>query len=215
MSMLPDPTLLSLLTLVGWSWSGVTYWLMFSHQGRTIMSKAWTIIPAAILLFLSLWHVTSEMGKLSAMAGGMTPLDGQFAYGVATVTAFAERLGPDGRIAYAVFQLGADALAPPAFLCFLMSVYRSTVRSMRIQFMLTALAFTYFTSVLIANTFMPVIMQNYPDTESGLLPLLYSVIPMLDLVKYVTHGIAWLIIFSAWAWQLADYFRRARTTTAH
>lgn len=53
-----------------------------------------------------------------------------------------------------------------------MAVYRSSVQSSGIRSLLTAIAFTYFSSVLIANTFMPAIMQAYPEAEAGLLPLL-------------------------------------------
>ena len=192
---------MSWLTLVGWSWSALAYYLMFSERGRSILSNPSMIPMLAILLFGSLRHVFGEMQALSIIADGITPLDGQFGYGVPEVIAFATALGDDGRDAYAVFQLGADALAPPAFVCFLMAVYRATVQASVVQLGLTVLAFTYFTSVLIANTFMPVIMQNFPEAEAGLLPLYYQLIPKLDLIKYLTHGVAWLVILSAWVWQ--------------
>lgn len=201
MLVFPDPSYMSWLTVIGWAWSALAFYLMFSRRGRSILANPSMIPVLAILLFGSLRHVLGEMQDLSLMAGGITPLDGQFGYGVPEVIAFASALGEDGRDAYAVFQLGADALAPPAFVCFLMAVYRSTIQSSLIQLCLTVLAFTYFTSVLIANTFMPVIMQNFPDAESGALPLYYQLLPKLDLVKYLTHGVAWLVILSTWGWQ--------------
>lgn len=201
MAVFPDPSYFTWWTLIGWSWSVAAYYLMFSARGRSILANPPLILMAAILLFGSLRYVFGEMQALSIMAGGITPLDGQFGYGVPEVIAFASALGEDGRDAYAVFQLGADALAPPAFVCFLMAVYRSTVQSSIAQRVLTVLAFTYFTSVLIANTCMPVIMQNFPEAEAGALPLYYQLIAKLDLIKYLTHGIAWLIILSAWGCQ--------------
>ncbi|MEM9572965.1 MAG: hypothetical protein AAF996_15985 [Pseudomonadota bacterium] len=208
MSTFPDPSYFSWLTLIGWSWSALAYYLMFARRGRAILSSPSMIPMLAILLFGSLRHVFGEMQELSVMAGGITPLDGQFGYSEPEVIAFATALEEKGRAAYAVFQLGADALAPPAFVCFLMSVYRSTVGSLMVQRGLTVLAFTYFTSVLIANTFMPVIMQNFPNAEAGVLPLYYQLIPKLDLIKYLTHGVAWLVIFSAWIWQGIRWSRR-------
>ncbi|MEL6728888.1 MAG: hypothetical protein AAFP81_07210 [Pseudomonadota bacterium] len=208
MTVFPDPSYFTWWTLIGWSWSVAAYYLMFSARGRAILANPLLILMAAILLFGSLRYVFGEMQALSLMAGGITPLDGQFGYGITEVIAFADALGEDGRDAYAVFQLGADALAPPAFVCFLMTVYRSTVQSSLVRLGLTVLAFTYFTSVLIANTFMPVIMQNFPDADAGLLPLYYSLIPKLDLIKYLTHGVAWLVIFSGWGWQGFRWSRR-------
>lgn len=214
MTIFPDPSYFTSWTLIGWSWSAAAYYLMFSARGRSILAHPPLILMAAILLFGSLRYVLEEMQALSVMAGGITPLDGQFGYGVPEVIDFARALGEDGRDAYAAFQLGADALAPPAFVCFLMAVYRSTVQSSLVQLGLTVLAFTYFTSVLIANTFMPVIMQNFPDAEAGLLPLYYQLIPQLDLIKYVTHGIAWLVILSAWGWQAIRWSQRRTSRPA-
>ena len=208
MSVFPDPAYLSWMTLIGWSWAAAAYYLMFAQRGRAILANPSLILLAAILLYGSLRHVLGEMEALNILANGVTPLDGQFGYGLPETIAFAEALGEEGRDAYAVFQLGADALAPPAFVCFLMAVYRSTVQSALVQRGLTVLAFTYFTSVLIANTFMPVIMQNFPNAETGLLPLYYQLIPKLDLIKYLTHGVAWLVIFGAWAWQVLRWSQR-------
>lgn len=205
MTAFPDPQFFSSLTSIGMAWSAFAYWLMFSSKGQGILKNPWLIPLTFATLGLSLWLVMGEMDKLQIMAGGMMPLDGQYGYGHAEIIAFAESLGPDGRTAYAVFQLGADALAPPAFICFLMSVYRSTVYSTAAQRTLNILAFSYFTSVLIANTFMPVIMHNYPDNQTGMLPLLYSIIPIMDFVKYTSHGIAWLVIFAAWLWQMYEW----------
>jgi hypothetical protein len=35
------------------------------------------------------------------------------------------------------------------------------------------------------------------------LSTLYWLIPICDTVKYSVHGLAWLIIVTAWLWQLA------------
>ena len=178
---------------------------MFSSRGKTISGLRFAPIVAAALMVPSIGLVMVEVEKLGEIAGGVAPLDVHFGYDQHAVVVFAEALGQEGRALYARFQLGVDALAPPAFVCFLMAVYRSTVKSLLVQRGLTVLAFTYFTSVLIANTFMPVIMLEFPDANSSWLPLLYTVIPLMDLVKYVSHGIAWMIILAAWAWQFSEW----------
>lgn len=204
---MPDPAYLSALTLVGWGWSLLAYWLMFSTKGKALLSNPWCIPVAFALLAASLWHVGSEMARLGGLAGGITPLDGQYNYGVGQVIEFAEALGAEGRREYIFFQLGADALAPPAFVCFLMAVYRSTVRSRFAQRVITCVAFAYFTSVLIANAYMPVIMAHYLDNQTGLLPLLYTLIPAMDWLKYTAHAVAWIIIITSW---IAQSFNRVR-----
>ncbi|MEM9312208.1 MAG: hypothetical protein AAGA34_12260 [Pseudomonadota bacterium] len=91
-------------------------------------------------LALSLWFVTSEMAHLGDMVGGITPLDAQYGYGREQIVEFAEAPGAEGPREYVAFQLGAEALAPPAFLGFLIAVYRGTVWSQKAQGALTALA---------------------------------------------------------------------------
>ncbi|MEM6857336.1 MAG: hypothetical protein AAF559_05645 [Pseudomonadota bacterium] len=212
MTWLPDPVYFSTMTLVGWGWSLPAYWLMFSARGKALLSNPWCIIVAFACLALSLWHVGSEMARLIALAGGIMPLDGQYNYGVPQVVEFAEALGAEGRREYIIFQLGADALAPPAFVCFLMAVYRSTIRSATVQRIITSVAFAYFTSVLIANAYMPVIMDHYPDSQTGSLPLLYGLIPLMDWVKYTAHAIAWIIIVAGWAWQIGNQSRKSKAS---
>ncbi|MEP1144214.1 MAG: hypothetical protein ABJH52_10890 [Henriciella sp.] len=195
----------SVWTIIGAIWSILTYWLMFSERGKALLSNPLFIIPAAAAMVPSIWFVSSEILRLAELANGISPLDAQYGYGVDQINELALALGNSGRAEYAAFQLGVDTLAPPAFACFLMAVYRSTVQSKQVQRALTVLAFTYFTSVLIANAFTPVIFHNYPDAETGLLPLLYAVIPKFDLAKYSTHGIAWLVIFGTWIWQIGNW----------
>jgi hypothetical protein len=156
--------------------------------------------------------VTSQIKVLTDLAGGIPPLDVQFGYHQQQIAQFADALGEGGRKAYAQFQLGPDTLAPPGFCCFLMSVYRSTVRSAAVRAYCTALAFVYLVSVLIANTFMPVIILNHPAQDGVVLSTLYWLVPICDTVKYSVHGLAWLIIVSAWVRQLAGMVT-ARTSS--
>lgn len=165
------------------------------------------------MMIPSIGLVITEVDNLRAIAGDIAPLDVHFGYDQDAVITFAEALGQEGRVRYARFQLGVDALAPPAFVCFLMAVYRSTVSSNKIQQGLTVLAFTYFTSVLIANNFMPVIILDFPNSETGWLPILYKVIPLMDLVKYLSHGFAWIITFVAWTWQIGTWITTRRSLT--
>jgi hypothetical protein len=65
------------------------------------------------------------------------------------------------------------------------------------------IAFVYLVSVLIANTLMPVIILNYPAQDGVVLSTLYWLVPFCDTVKYSVHGLAWLIIVTAWLFQLA------------
>lgn len=205
MSALTHMNYYSWLTIIGAIWSVLTYWLMFSQKGKSLLANPVFIIVAAAAMVPSIWYVSAEIFRLTELSGGIRPLDAQYGYGVPQIHELALGFGAEGRAEYATFQLGADALAPPAFACFLMAVYRSTVQSKLIQLILTVLVFTYFTSVLIANTFTPVIFHNYPDAETGVLPLLYTIIPICDLAKYSTHGIAWLIILGTWIWQVVSW----------
>ena len=124
------------------------------------------------------------------------------------MAALAEAFGPEGRRAYAAFQLGADSLAPPAFACFLMAVFRSTVRLPLSLTVLSVLAFVYFTSVLLANALAPVVMLAYPQSDGALLSTLYAAVPQFDFVKYAAHGAAWLVILVSWIAQALQALRR-------
>ena len=203
MTVLLDASLYSVISLIGLAWTLLTFLLMFSIQGQRWQSNPLSIAITAAALVPSLWLVTSQLKVLTDLAGGIPPLDVQFGYLQQQIVQFADALGEDGRKAYAQFQLGTDTLAPPAFCCFLMSVYRSTVRSATVRAYCMALAFVYLVSVLIANTFMPVIILNYPSQDGSMLSTLYWLVPICDMVKYSVHGLAWFIIVTTWLWQLA------------
>lgn len=203
MTVLLDASLYSVISLIGLAWTLLTFFLMFSAPGQRWQSNPLSIAIAAAALAPSLWLVTLQIKVLTDLAGGIPPLDVQFGYSQQQIAQFADALGEDGRKAYGQFQLGTDTLAPPAFCCFLMSVYRSTVRSVAVRAYCMALAFVYLVSVLIANTFMPVIILNYPSQDGSMLSTLYWLVPICDMVKYSVHGLAWLIIVTAWLRQLA------------
>jgi hypothetical protein len=197
-----DASLYSFVSLTGLAWTLLTLFLMFSAQGQRWLSNPLGIVIAAAALAPSLWFVTSQIKVLTDLTGGIPPLDVQFGYHQQQIAQFSDALGEGGRKAYAQFQLGPDTLAPPGFCCFLMSVYRSTVRSEGVRTYCTALAFVYLVSVLIANTFMPVIILNHPAQDGVVLSTLYWLVPICDTVKYSVHGLAWLIILAAWITQL-------------
>jgi hypothetical protein len=207
MSRLYDPTLFSLHSLIGMLWTVLAFYLMFSARGRHWLSSPWSILIAGVALAGALRIVTTQIGVLTELAGGIKPLDVQYAYGHDNITAFANALGTNGRRAYAKFQLGQDALAPPAFACFLMAVYRTSIRSAAVQLLCTVLAFIYLIAVLIANNLMPVIMLNFPATDMSPLPLLYRLVPFADAIKYTIHGTAWLVIIAAWLAQTVKWWR--------
>jgi hypothetical protein len=201
-----DTALFSPLTVVGVLWTLATVFLLLSGKGIALTRQPRLLFLTTPLMLLSVIYVASQAAVIGSLAGGLAPLDVHLGYRTADLTAFAEALGEDGRRAYAAFQLGADTLAPPGIACFILNVSRSTVRSERTQSLLVVIIGTYFLSVLAANTLMPVVMLNYPD-RSGWLGGLYSLVPLLDLIKYSTHGLVWLIIVGGWAvWP----FRRAR-----
>ena len=208
MSRLYDPTLFSLYSLIGLLWTALAFYLMFSARGRRWLSNPWSILVAGVALAVALRIVTAQIGVLTELSGGIKPLDVQYAYGHEDITAFADALGANGRRAYAMFQLGQDALAPPAFACFLMAFYRTTIRPVAVQLLCTVLAFIYLIAVLIANNLMPVIMLNFPATDMPPLPLLYRLVPFADTIKYTIHGIAWLVIIATWLAQAVKRWRR-------
>lgn len=204
MNALFDPSLYSGISLIGLAWTLLTLYLMFSSTGQRLLSNPLGIFIAAAALFPSLWLVTSQIEVLTALTGGIPPLDVQFGYRQPEIAQFAQALNEGGRTIYAQFQLGTDTLAPPGFCCFLMCVYRSTVRSRVVRTLCDGMAFVYLVSVLIANTLMPVIILNYPAQDGLVLSTLYWLIPLCDTIKYSVHGLAWLIILTAWVKQLAD-----------
>ena len=203
MSVLLDSALFSIYSLFGLAWTGLSFYLMFSSHGRRWLADPKIIVVAAIALGLMLWIVLAQIKLLTLMAAGIPPLDVQFGYSIADIAAFANALGLDGRLAYARFQLGQDTLAPPAFVCFLMCVYRSTVVSAMAKKVCDRLALAYFVAVLLANNLMPVMILNYPSTDGLLLSALYQLIPLCDAIKYSLHGATWLVIVAAWLRQLA------------
>ncbi|MEO0440670.1 MAG: hypothetical protein AAF067_07330 [Pseudomonadota bacterium] len=207
MGLLFDAKYYSLLSLIGFGWTILTFWLMFSERGRFLLSSPWSILIAAAAMVPSIWYVASEVGRLTELSGGIPPLDAQYGYGKVEIAAFASALGADGRDAYAAFQLGADTLAPPAFVCFLMSVFRSTVKLKVPLILCSVLAFTYFGSVLLANSLMPVIIIHFPTESGPLLSALYGAVPVMDWLKYSAHASTWLVIFIAWIWQCAGWVR--------
>jgi hypothetical protein len=212
MTALFDPSLYSGISLIGLAWTLLTLFLMFSPTGKRLLSNPLGIVIAAAALFPSLWFVTSQMKVLTALTGGIPPLDAQFGYHQPEIIQFAQALNEGGRKLYAQFQLGADTLAPPGFCCFLMCVYRSTVRSQVVRTLCDAMAFVYLVSVLIANSLMPVIIFNYPAQDGLVLSTLYWLIPLCDTVKYSVHGLAWLTIVTAWLWQLVDMLRSRKSS---
>ena len=203
MTLLFNPSLYSVISLTGLAWTLLTLVLMFSPTGKRLLSNPLGIAIAAAALFPSLWFVTSQIKVLTALTGGIPPLDVQFAYHQREIIQFAQALNESGRKMYAQFQLGADTLAPPGFCCFLMSVYRSTVRSRVVRTLCDGIALVYLVSVLMANTLMPVIILNYPAQDGLVLSTLYWHVPLCDTIKYSIHGLAWLVILSAWIWQLS------------
>ena len=212
MTLLFDPSLYSGISLIGLAWTLLTLFLMFSPTGKRLLSNPLGIVIAAAALFPSLWLVTSQMKVLTALTGGIAPLDAQFGYHQREIVQFAQALNEGGRKMYAQFQLGADTLAPPGFCCFLMCVYRSTVRSQVVRTLCEAMAFVYLVSVLIANTLMPVIILNYPAKDGLVLSTLYWLIPLCDTIKYSVHGLAWLTIVTAWLWQLVGMLRARKSS---
>ena len=212
MTALFDPSLYSAISLIGLTWTLLTLFLMFSPTGKRLLSNPLGIVIAAAALFPSLWFVTSQMKVLTALTGGIPPLDAQFGYHQREIVQFAQALNEGGRKLYAQFQLGADTLAPPGFCCFLMCVYRSTVRSQAVRTLCDAMALVYLVSVLIANSLMPVIILNYPAQDGLVLSTLYWLIPLCDTVKYSVHGLAWLTIVTAWLWQLVGMLRARKSS---
>lgn len=207
MSTLFDPSLYSFWSVVGWVWSALAFYLMFSQTGQAILSRRSSAVIFLLTLIPSIWLVSTQVSALATLAGGLTPLDAHLWYGSSDIREFAQALGENGRQQYAVFQLGIDALAPPAFVCFLMSVFHSTIRSAEVVKGLRVVAFVYLVSVLVANTLMPVIVLNFPEQHTALLSTLYVALPILDGVKYASHMLCWFVILSCWLLQSVSFLR--------
>ena len=199
--------LLSPLTLAGVLWTLFVLYMLYLPGGRSLSSRPALLLLTGPLMLASVWYVSAEVDVIRTLAGGVTPLDVHYNYGQQHIVALAEALGEAGRPEYARFQLGADTLAPPAFAGFILNVNRSTVRLPRMRLLITVMISVYFFSVLLANTLMPVVMLSFPD-NTGFVGLLYSVVPVLDLMKYSVHGLAWLTILGCWLWQGTQFLRR-------
>lgn len=205
-----DDALLSPLTGVGALWSLATLFLLYVERGKALTRDPRLLLVTGPLMALAVSYVAAEVDVIRTLAGGLDPLDVHLGYAAEEIVILAEALGASGRRAYAAFQLGADTLAPPAFACFILNITRSTVRLDRARRVLVALISVYFFSVLAANALMPLVMLSYPD-QSGALGVLYTVAPILDSLKYGSHGIAWLIVLGCWAVAL---YRRLRPPRA-
>ena len=153
-------------------------------------------------MLISVKIVVADMSALTTIAGGLTPLDGRFLYGSQDIIEFAEALGKDGRAEYAAFQLGTDALAPPAFACFYLNMIYATIKFKWVRQTLTGVLFVYFVAVLITNNATPVVFLQYPS-QPGIVGWLYSLLPVLDAMKYVLgHLTQWLGLVSCWLFSL-------------
>ena len=192
----------SFFTLFGYMWTILAFWLMFSQKGKKLFSQPSLVLLTGTALAVSVWLVMREIQALTNIAGGLRPLDIQLFYGKADIMKFAQALGVDGRKNYMAFQLGQDSLAPPAFCCFLMAVYRSFITSLRVQYVCTGLAFVYIISAFLANNFMPLIMLYFPDDRGFFLTMLYSLVPAFDAIKYSMNGVAWLLVISTLSFQI-------------
>ena len=192
----------SLFTILGYMWTILAFWLMFSQKGKKLFSQPYLVLLTGTALAISAWLVMREIQALTNITGGLRPLDIQLFYGKADIMKFAKALGVDGRKNYMAFQLGQDSLAPPAFCCFLMAVYRSLITSPRVQYICTALSFVYIISAFLANNLMPLIMLYFPDDRGFFLTMLYSLVPALDAIKYSMNGVAWLLVISTLSFQI-------------
>jgi len=206
-SVLFDAGLYSKFSYIGLIWTVLAFYLMFSSNGKAWLANPVSVVFSGIALSLAVTIVTDEISRLMLLSQGVKPIDVIFAYGAAEITQFANAVDAAGRRSYAMFQLGQDALAPPAFCCLLMSVYRATVQSAMVKRVCTGFAFVYLVSVLLANNLMPVIMLNYPNTDGLVLGILYNLVPLLDIIKYSTEAIAYMITIGAWVWQILYWLR--------
>ncbi|NIB43066.1 hypothetical protein HBA55_25885 [Pseudomaricurvus alkylphenolicus] len=180
-------------TLLGAAWSVVIFYLLYTKSGVEVSSSGWFLLATLPAAYIAVPAVAAEVSALTQLAGGVATLDGHIGYNASHIDDFAIALGEQGRWRYAVFQLGLDTLAPPAFAGFMLNVGRSIVPYERVRRGLTVLVSVYFISVLLANALMPVYMLNFPE-QSGLLSALRFLLPILDGVKYGSHAVVWLVI---------------------
>jgi len=198
-----DLSLYSPASLLGLIWSAAIFYLLYSDRGMRVSSSRWAVAVAFVAAYFSIPLVVVEVDALTQVAGGVPTLDGHLFYGSSDIPVFADGLGEAGRVRYALFQLGLDTLAPAAFAGFMLTVGRSTVPFERVRRLLTLLVSVYFFSVLFANALMPVYMLNYP-AQDALSSVLYSLLPILDGLKYAAHGVVWLVILGSWVFWLAN-----------
>lgn len=190
-------SLVSPLSVIGWAWSLGVIYLLYTQRGVQLSSRWQLLLLTGPLMVASVLFVASEVDVIRQLAGGVDPLDVHYGYGAADIETLALALGAEGRLQYAIFQLGADTLAPPAFAGFILNVTRASVAYAGVRSILTWLISVYFFSVLLANTLMPLVMLQFPDA-GGFVGSLYSVVPVLDWLKYSSHGLGWLLIFGSW-----------------
>lgn len=214
MAVLFDASLYSQATFIGFVWTLVVLFLLYTKKGVELSSSKWLLPLTFAAAYIAVPMVAADVDALTQLAGGVATLDGHIGYSSSDITAFAIALGEAGRVEYAYFQLGMDTLAPPAFAGFLINVVRSTVAFERAKKILVVLVSIYFFSVLFANALMPVYMLNYPS-EDSMSAFLFVLLPALDGIKYGTHAIAWLAIISCWCtWAVNKYFSRPPVKTA-
>ena len=192
----------SFITIFGYIWTILAFWLMFSPKGKELFSQPPLVLLTGSALAITIWIVMREIHTLTSIAGGLRPLDVHLFYGKIDIMEFGNALGIEGRKNYMTFQLGQDSLAPPAFCCFLMSVYRSFIRSRRVRHICTGLAFVYITSAFLANNLMPLVIMYFPDDHGFFLTILYLLVPALDAIKYSMNGIAWLLVITTLMFQI-------------
>ncbi|BFM13966.1 hypothetical protein R50073_01490 [Maricurvus nonylphenolicus] len=208
MGVLFDSNLYSLTTVIGFVWTLAVFFLLYTKKGAEISSNKWLLLVTFPAAYVAVPMVAADVDALTQLAGGVATLDGHIGYSSADITEFAIALGEAGRVEYALFQLGMDTLAPPAFAGVLISVVRGTVAFDRVKKILVVLVSVYFLSVLFANALMPVYMLNYP-AEDNLSALLFVLLPALDGIKYGTHAVVWLAIISSWCiWLVSKYFSK-------
>lgn len=186
------------IPVIGFSWTILLIYLLVTAKGKQILSNPRFIAFWVAALGLALNRVLSEIAEIEEITGGLRILDAHIGYGRNHIIQFAEALGEKGRVIYAIFQLGADTLAPPGFASLMASVSHSTLKSKTILRLCKTTIWTYLISVLLANALMPVIMLNYPIRDTFFLQSLYFALPILDNAKYAFHFITWIMIFTGW-----------------
>ncbi len=186
------------IPIVGFSWTIFLIYLLVTAKGKQLLSNPRLIVFWIAALGLALNRVLSEIAEIETLAGGLRILDAHIGYGRDHIRQFAEALDEKGRVAYAIFQLGADTLAPPGFASLMASVSHSTLKNQTILKFCKTTIWLYLISVLLANALMPVIMLNYPTTDTFFLQFLWYAVPFLDSAKYGLHFTTWILIFTGW-----------------